>query len=341
MSLRSWWESRAADTPTDYTSLRIAQGVERVSGEQGARGTAVYAACRGLWARAAAATTLEGEHSEALRARLPEIARGLVDTGEATYELRLGPDGLTLIPCSIATVYGASDPKEWRYLLTRHGPTETASIEREAAGVLSFRINASSRTPWRGCGLLAASGTGQLLAELEEQLSREAKVKPTRIVTSGGVARQAVEVENSLKRGGLVSLVQGQVFGRDDPSGVKAGVVRNETPQASVNLYTELERAVAAACGVPYGLIFSDGDGAAARENFRFFAASTIAPILGVVQTEWQAKVAPLKFSLDELRASDTTARARALGSRSAALKNLVGAGVPVERALEIAGLSE
>ena len=83
MSLRTWWESRAADTPSDYTSLRIADATARVSGEQGARGTAAYAACRGLWARAAAAATVEGEHSEVLRARLPEIAGGLLDTGES------------------------------------------------------------------------------------------------------------------------------------------------------------------------------------------------------------------------------------------------------------------
>ena len=86
------------------------------------------------------------------------------------------------------------------------------------------------------------------------------------------------------------------MIGRDDPSGVRAGAIRNETTQASVNLYTELERAVCAACGVPYGLIFSGGDGAAARENFRFFAASTIAPILEVLKTEWAAKVGPLNL---------------------------------------------
>ena len=207
--------------------------------------------------------------------------------------------------------------------------------------MLSFRINADSRTPWRGCGLLAASGTGALLAELEEQLKREATVKPARLITGGGVAQQASDIEANVARGGVVTLIQGRMVAREDPSGVRAGVVRNETPQASVNLYTELERAVCAACGVPYGLIFSDGDGAAAREQFRFFAASTVAPILEVVKTEWAAKVGPLTYDLNELKASDTTARARALGSRSVVFKNLVAGGVGVDRALSIAGLNE
>ena len=343
MSLRTWWESRAATTATDYTSLRIADATARVSGEQGARGTAVFRACQGLIARSVAAAVLEGEFSESLGPRLSEIARALTDTGESTWEIRLGPNGLTLIPCSIATVYGASDPKEWRYLLTRHGPTESASIEREAAGVLAFRINPDSRTPWRGSGVLAAAGgTGGLLAELETQLALEAKVRPTRILTAGSVGRQAKEIEQGVARGGIVSVLQaGATASITDPSGLRAGVLRNESTAPVVALHEQLERAICGACGVPAGLVLSDGDGAAARENFRFFSAATIAPLLGVVKNEWQAKIAPLKYDLNELKAADLTARSRSLGSRATAFKNLVGAGLDIERALSLSGLND
>ena len=341
--LRSWLETRAESTPSDYTNLRIAEAVDRVSGEQGWRSTAVFRACQSLIGRSAAAATLEGEFSESLSPRLSEIARSLVDCGESTWEIRLGPEGLTLIPCSIATVYGASDPKDWRYLLTRHGPTETASIEREAAGVLSFRINASSRTPWRGTGALAAaSGTGGLLAGLESQLARESRVRPTRLITAASIKGQARDIETSIQRGGIVSVQQAiAIASITDPHSLRAGVIRNEASASVVALYEQVQRSICGACGVPAGLILSDGDGAAARENFRFFAASTIAPILAAVQTEWQAKIAPLTFALDALRASDETARARALGSRSAAFKNFVGGGVGVDRALVLAGLDE
>ena len=126
-----------------------------------------------------------------------------------------------------------------------------------------------------------------------------------------------------------------------DPSGLKAGALRNESSAPVVELYEQLERAICGSLGVPAGLVLSDGDGAAARENFRFFSASTVAPMLRAVQTEWETKIAPLTFGLDALRASDETARARALGSRSTAFKNLVAGGVPVERALEISGLDD
>ena len=115
MSLRTWWESRAESTPSDYTSLRIADATARVSGEQGARGTAVFRACQSLIGRSAAAATLEGEFSESLGPRLSEIARALTDCGESTWEIRLGPNGLTLLPCKISSVTGGADPASWHY----------------------------------------------------------------------------------------------------------------------------------------------------------------------------------------------------------------------------------
>ena len=167
VSLRTWWESRAAPTPTDYTSLRIADATARVSGEQGARGTAVFRACQGLIARSVAAAVLEGEFSESLGPRLSEIARALTDCGESTWEIRLGPNGLTLLPCKISTVTGAADPKDWRYLLTRAGPSENIVIERPAEAVLSFKVNAEPGSPYRGVAPLeVANSTGSLLASL-------------------------------------------------------------------------------------------------------------------------------------------------------------------------------
>ena len=200
--LRTWWESRASEPAQDYTSLRIADATARVSGEQGARGTAVFRACQNLIGRSAAAAVLEGEFSEILGPRLSEIARALVDCGESTWEIRLGPDGLTLLPCRISSVSGGADPKDWRYSLIRSGPSENIVIERAAAGVLSFRVNADPGRPYRGVAPLeAANSTGGLLADLEIQLAREARVKPTRIITAGSVKGQASDVEKSIQRG--------------------------------------------------------------------------------------------------------------------------------------------
>ena len=340
MSLRTWWESRAESTPTDYTSLRLAAAVDRVSGEQGARGTAAFIGCKNLIERAVSVAALEGEHADVLRVRLSEIARALADCGESTWEIRLGPNGLTLLPCKISAVTGGAEPASWHYSLTRSGPTENIVIERPAEAVLSFRVHSEPGSPWRGVAPLeATNGTGALLAELEAQLTAESKVLPTRIITGGGISLQAGEIERSVRRGGIVTLVQGSMLSRDDPSGVRAGVVKNETSASVVTLRAQLEAAVCAALGVPGGLILGGGDGAAAREDFRRFAAATVSPLLQTIAAEWEAKIAPLKFDLNALRASDETARARALGSRANAVSKLVASGVPLDEALSLSGV--
>ena len=100
------------------------------------------------------------------------------------------------------------------------------------------------------------------MAGLEQQLARESKVKPTRILTAGGVGKQARDVEESIRRGGIVSILQaGATASITDPSGLKAGVLRNESTAAVVDLYEQLERAVCGALGVPAGLVLSDGGG--------------------------------------------------------------------------------
>ena len=186
MSLRTWWESRAESVPTDYTSMRIGEAVERVSGEQGARGTAVFRACQSLIGRSAAAAVLEGEFSDILGPRLSEIARALTADGESTWEIRLGPNGLTLLPCKISAVTGGADPASWHYSLTRSGPSENIVIERPAEAVLAFRVNPEAGSPYRGVAPLEASNcTGALLADLEAQLARESRVRPTRVVVAG------------------------------------------------------------------------------------------------------------------------------------------------------------
>ena len=179
-----------------------------------------------------------------------------------------------------------------------------------------------------------------LLAQLEEQLAREARVLPTRILTAGSVGRQASEIEQSIRRGGIVSVLQaGATAATTDPSGLRAGTIKNESSAPVVALYAQLERAVCSVLGVPPGLILSGGDGAAAREDFRRFAAATISPMLETIAAEWRAKVAPLEFNLDALRASDETARARAVGSRAGAVSKLVASGVSLDEALLLAGV--
>ena len=152
--------------------------------------------------------------------------------------------------------------------------------------------------------------------------------------------RDALISTASIERGGIVIISGGAQSQSRELSAIPAGAIGAGFSQPSVALLETQTRLVCGAMGVPSSLLLADGDGAAARESFRRFAAATIAPILDAVKTEWGAKIGPLLFSMDALRASDETARARALGSRSTAFKNLVAGGVEVEKALELAGLA-
>ena len=342
MSLRTWWESRA-ESPSDYTSLRIADATARVSGKPGVQGSAAYISARNLIADSVSIAEVSGEFSESLKPLLPAIATGLVDCGESVFEIQLSGDGkLSLLPATIASVSGGADPSEWDYLLTRQGPSESTSIQRPAAAVLAFTAHVDPKRPWRGRGAISASGTGALLAELEAQLLLESKVKPTRLITAGSVKLQGGDVEASIQRGGIVSVLQAFATAvSTDPSGLKAGTIKNESTASVVSLHQNLSAQIASALGVPPDLLGSTASEAGTRESFRRFAASTINALLEIIQVEWQAKIGALAISMLALKAGDIAARSRAVGSRANAFKNLVSGGVGVERALSLSGLND
>ena len=339
--LRSWLETRAESTPSDYTNLRIAEAYQSVSGKAGVRGSAAYISALNLISDSVSIAEVSGEFSESLKPHLGAIGRSLVDFGESVFEIRLSADGkITLLPSTIAAVSGGADPADWSYLLTRQGPTESTSIRRDAGAVLAFVASSLPKTPWRGRGRLEASGTGALLANLESQLALEAKVSPARVIAVGAVVEQSRDVSELISEGGVVGIVQATGT-REDPSGIKAGAIKNETSAASVSLHEKLSAQVASALGVPADLIGSSASEAGGRESLRRFAASTINALLEIIRIEWESKIGVLDISMDALRAGDISARARALGSRSAVFKNLVSGGIAPERALTIAGLNE
>ena len=325
-----------------YVDQILSQQLATAQGAGSVRDSGVYRACINLLGAAASTAELEGEHAEVLQPRLGDIVQRMMDTGQSAHEIIIGRSGqLELLPVEITNVQGGSEEESWFYTLARSGPMATMTVVREQAGVLNFRSRPSSRSPWRGTPALPTGNTtAAILGELEVQLGREARVKPTRVVIAASVREQRGDVEKSLQRGGIVTMSQAlSTAVSNDPSGLKAGVIRNEASAPVVALYEQVQRAVCGALGVPPGLLLSGGDGAAAREDFRRFAAATIAPLLRIIAAEWETKIAPLTFNLDALRASDETARARALGSRANAVSKLVASGVELDEALLLAGV--
>ena len=339
--IKGWFqESRAADT--DYTAQMIAASFAAARGLDGVRGSAAYQSCVNLIAASASIAEVEGQHSEALQKHLGAIARGLTDSGESTWLIDADSEGrMQLLQVTVVNVTGLASPETWMYSLTQPGPSQTMTLLRPGAAVLHFRANVQDKEPWRGRAALESSNsTGALLAALEVQFGTESRMKPTRMMNIGANDTQRLVTEGALEAGGIVA-VTGNKAGDKSPAGaLEAGIIRNEVTTAGVNLHKEISAAICSSLGCPPDLI-QGGTEAGSRESFRRFAASTITPLLTLIQTEFQEKVGPITFGLSDLKAGDLAVRGRVLSQRATAVGKLVTAGVEVDRALRLAELGE
>ena len=213
------------------------------------------------------------------------------------------------------------------------------TLQRSGESILSFRLRVNSKTPWRGRPALDSTGNRQLLSRLEEQISAEAKVTPARLVAVGQAAEQADDVSGLIAQGGVVGITQA-IGSRDDPGGVKAGVIRNEVTAPSVSLHEKLSTLICGAMGVPADLVMGSSSESGSRESFRRLASTTINNILVTVAREWETKMGTaLQWDLDRLRSSDEVSRARAVGSRAQAVGRLVDSGLPLAQAMAVVGI--
>ena len=340
-SIRSWFtEERASEPAQDYTSQLLAQSLAAARGIDGIRSNAAFRGSLTLIGHAAGVASVSGQHSDALQPHLSTIARTMVADGESNWLINVGDGGeVVLLPVTAAAVVGGPDPRTWAYTMTMPGPSETVTLQRSGESVLSFKMRVDSKTPWRGRPAIDAAGTGALLCQLESQMHAESRVSPARVVAGGAVAGQAQDISTLISEGGIVGITQA-IGSRDDPSGIKAGIVRNEVTAPSVSLHTKLSTLICAAMGVPSDLVLGSSSESGARESFRRLASTTITNILVTITREWELKLGTaLEWDLSQLRSSDEVSRARATGSRANAVQRLVQSGVELPKALAIAGI--
>ena len=335
-SIRSWFtEERAA---TDYTAVLLAQSLAAAKGITSIKSTAAFRGSLTLIGHSAGVASLTGLHSDALQGHLSQIAREMVAVGESNWLINVGSTGgMSLLPVAAAAVVGGPDPRSWLYTLTMSGPTETTTIQRPAESVLSFRLRVDSKSQWKGRP--AIDGTAKLLCELESQMLDESKVTPARVVAGGAVTEQAGDISELISAGGVVSITQA-IASREDPSGIKAGVIRNEITTPAVTLHTKLSTAICGAMGVPADLVLGSSSESGARESMRRLGSTTIQNLLVTIAREWELKMGTaLEWNLDRLRSSDEVSRARAVGSRANAVSRLVDSGLPLDQAMAVVGI--
>ena len=339
-SIRSWFtETRASEVPTDYASLILGAQLAEARGDGGdIRSTAAYRGGLELIGHSAGVATLTGQHSGSLQPHLSTIARTMIDLGESTWLIQVGSTGgVVLLPVTASNVVGGPDPRTWLYTLTMPGPSETVTLQRSGESILSFRLRADP--PWKGRPAIDSTGTGLLLCQLENQMAAESRIAPARVIAGGQVAEQAGDISELVGRGGIVGITQA-IASREDPSGIRAGVVRNEVTASTVSLHEKLSTAILGALGCPADLVMGSSSESGSRESMRRFGSTTIQNLMVTIAREWESKMGTaLQWNLDQLRSSDEVSRARATGSRAQAVSKLVDSGVPLPQALAIAGI--
>ena len=162
---------------------------------------------------------------------------------------------------------------------------------------------------------------------------------PARVIAGGDVGEQAGDISEIVGAGGVVRLTQA-LGSREDPSGIRAGVVRNETTAAGVSLHEKLSALICGAMGVPADLVMGSSSESGSRESFRRLSSTTINNILTTISREWLDTMGTeLQWDLSQLRSSDEVSRARAIGSRANAVSRLVDSGLPLDQAMAVVGI--
>ena len=311
-----------------------------------AAGTGAVAGCGTLYQRAFEGAEVAPDDM-VTRAVTPAVlgsmAREVVVLGETFRLIEVTAAGVRLVPISGATVNGMSaDRLTWSYDGIVAAPDSSVSRVWPAARVVHVQWSFDPVRPWIGVSpLQRASISSELLAGIERCLSSESS-RQTRYALPVPADPSRTDFEDWTTQ--LTSSKPGSlVLGRTMMGSAAAGI--GSTPQrdfgerrlgpspdkTQVELRTEVQAAVLLACGVPAAVLNADPATGAFAQAVRSFITSSVTALGRLVADELTVKLErPITLTF--------TADRDATRLKAATVKSLVDAGVPLERALELAG---
>ena len=282
---------------------------------------------------------------------LSSIVRNILRHGESLHLLSVTPEGgLVLTPCSSWDVSGNYDPASWVIRADLAGPSMSSSITAPYDSFLHIMYAYRAGMPWKGVSPLAwCPDTAQLMAGLERRLSEESCAPISHILpipTDGGADGEDDDPHAALKQdlrlgGGRTLLLESTAAGWGDGRGAapqrdwKSSRIGSSPPSAVTALREDAISSIMSALGCPPSLFLANSDGTSQRESLRRWLHTSALPTATLISTQLGAALdVDIKIGLDRILASD-------LSGRSRSVMSLVGAGVSLEKALEIALLSE
>lgn len=335
-----WPWSKRAETRNDLDTVIADAALDAAaSGAPRADKLAVAQTAAGIIGRAFASATVEGEAGDLLPAPLRElIGRELILKGEI---LLVAGEDMSLLPCTSFDVRGMADPMTWTYRCDLSGPSRINYRYLPFSDVVHIRVNSAPSTPWRGRSVFSlASATTDTATRAEFSAGKEAKVSVSRLVPNPNRMNpdQRAQADDdfaaSVAKGGYFTMsMTGQSGDRSRLSRPEVEAVHPDPTQGHVALRRESALDLLTAAGVPSALADPRAEAAARREGFRQLVHGTVEPLARVTETEIITKLGiSCRFDFDKLFAADLAGRGRVL-------KQMVDAGVSIDRALETVGL--
>lgn len=347
-------KTRNRQSEGGYTSRLLEADQANASGENLKLNTihSALVACANLVERSILASTVSGSPvvNHVIASRL---ARELMLHGEAVRLIDVRDGSINLLEASnwtISSEPGAVSPSKWNYKLTIPAPggAQTKNVTSDA--VIHIRLHVDPAFPWKGRNPLAACPAfADASRRLERYLEIELRTPVGKIIpvppaqtdyqtAEGDVVSPLKTLKEGLQKlDGRIATPETLLNTGDGRGSAPA---RDWVPQPlqpvfpahTPEILESIRSSVYAACGVPSAL-WSSG-AASTREAFRAFLVATLKPITNLMIEEIESKLETrISFDFGPLLSGDVTAKARAT-------KGLVDAGVKLETALTMAGLS-
>ena len=308
-----------------------------------------------IWSRAFAAATVTPVTpvTESITPSIRAvIGRELVRRGECVFAIKVVNGMFRLVPAGSWDVRGPWSEDDWDYRVDLFGASEHETELLPSSGVVHARYSIDPGTPWIGVAPLKwARLTGTWNANVETRLGEEAGAPVGQLlpVPSPAAPQDGDDADDPTAelRRDLRALKGGVALVETTSGGM--GLGRSEAPQADwvgrrmgasppaavVETYGMSALAVLNACGVPVSLA-TDADGTSQRESWRRLVMGTLQGTANMVAEELARKLdtPTLAFDFSALWAHD-------LIGRGQFLKAAVAAGVPLDKALDEAGLND
>ena len=345
-----WGKNEKRQAGGGFTDALVAAIVARAGGASIGEPNAIapLEVAAGVWGRGFASAELTPMIPAVTPSVLASVGREFVRRGESVWSITVRRGEIELRPAGSWDIAGGSNPKSWVYRLDLFGPSGNETRVYPAASVLHFRYASDPERPWHGISPLGyARATGKLAANLELRLGEEAGARVGYLlpVPADGGDGAVGDPLSSLKAdlgalAGNTALIEttsagfGEGRAAAPQSDWKAQRMGASPPATLAELRGAAGVSVLSACGVPPGLASDRAEGSAQREAWRRFSVGTLQPVAGCVAEELADKLdAPgLRLSFESLGAADLAGKARAVGI-------FTKSGVPLTRALELAGL--